>query len=371
MKNGSMHLMAAGLLCSAMAACGAASLERVHALRLPRGDYGYRGINGDFVQLRDGAILWAYTAEGQGIMAMRSTDQGRTWGAPSLLIPSPKPPASGRIVHPSFLRLKNGNILLSYIYSTYPTTPYYGHNYYRLSADEGATWTDQYVMTPHPGYVIVHNDRLVQLSSGRILAPAEYKAHMPSSDDHSGYAGICFFSDDQGYSWQVSANIVDMAPVEFQEPHAVELKDGRVMMVGRTYSGYPVKAYSSDGGQTWSRGEKMEGISMPCAGLPTVKRLPATGDLVLFWISEKSQDKANPRITRRCALSAAVSKDEGETFGPPRHVARDPEDDFGYQCVTFLADGTVLVGYHAREGLFAARIRPDWFYEQAVEAPAQ
>lgn|GEM_PF-3554324 len=75
------------------------------------------------------------------------------------------------------------------------TTPYYGHNYYRLSADEGATWTDPYVLTPHPGYVIMHNDRLVQLSSGRILAIAEYKAHRPSSDDHSGYAGISFLDD--------------------------------------------------------------------------------------------------------------------------------------------------------------------------------
>ena len=339
-----------------------AQFETVHALTLPKGDHGYRGINGDFVQLKDGAILWSYTAEGRGLMVLRSADQGRTWSEPTVLLPWPKPPAQGRIVHPSFLRLRHGTILLSYIYSTYPTTPYYGHNYYRLSADEGQTWTDQYILTPHPGYVIMHNDRLVQLASGRILAIAEYKAHMPSSEDHSGYAGISFFSDDQGYSWQVSKNIVDMAPVEFQEAHAVELKDGRVLMVGRSYSGYPVKAYSSDGGETWSKGERMAGISMPYAGLPTLKRIPATGDLLFIWISEKSQDKINPKINRRCALTAAISRDEGVTFENQRHIARDPEDDFGYQCVTFLPDGSALVGYHARTGLFAARIACDWFY---------
>jgi sialidase-1 len=354
--------MALTLICTGMVAGAAAPFERVHALKLPRGDHGYRGINGDFAQLKDGSILWSFTDSGRGLMAMRSTDQGRTWGEPALLLPQPKPPAAGYFVHPSFLRLKNGTLFLSYIYSTYPTTPYYGHNYYRLSPDEGATWTDQYILTPHPGYVIMHNDRLVQLSSGRILAIAEYKAHMPSTEDHSGYAGISFFSDDQGYSWQVSKNIVDLAPVEFQEAHAVELKDGRILMVGRTYSGYPVKAYSTDGGESWSKGEKMEGISMPYAGLPTIKRLPTTGDLLFIWISEKSQDKVNPKIHRRCALATAISKDEGLTFSEPRHIARDPEDDFGYQCVTFLADGTVLVGYHAREGLFAARIGVDWFY---------
>lgn len=354
--------MTLALMCAGVAGGGEAGFETVHALRLPRGVHGYRGINGDFVQLRDGSILWSYTAEGKGLMSLHSADQGRTWQPGPRLVPWPQPPAAGRIVHPSFLRLKNGNILLSYIYSTYPTTPYYGHNYYRLSADEGKTWTDQYVLTPHPGYVIMHNDRLVQLSTGRILGIAEYKAHMPSSEDHSGYAGISFLSDDQGYSWRPSRNLVDMAPVEFQEAHAVELKDGRILMVGRTYSGYPVKAYSSDGGETWTKGEKMEGVSMPYAGLPTIKRLPATGDLLFIWISEKSQDKANPKINRRCALTAAISRDEGLTFENPRHIARDPEDDFGYQCVTFLPDGTVLVGYHAREGLFAARIGSDWFY---------
>jgi hypothetical protein len=187
--------MALTLICSGMAVSVAAPFERVHALKLPRGDHGYRGINGDLVQLRDGSILWSYKADSQGLMTMRSRDQGRTWLEPELLLPAPKPPAAGRIVHPSFLRLTSGNIRLSYIYSTYPTTPYYGHNDYRLSADEGATWTDQVILPPHPGHVIMHNDRLVQLSSGRILAIAGCKAHTAASDDHSGYAGIGAFSD--------------------------------------------------------------------------------------------------------------------------------------------------------------------------------
>ena len=65
--------------------------------------------------------------------------------------------------------------------------------------------------------------------------------------------------------------------------------------------------------------------------------------------------KVKPQIKRRCALTAAVSKDDGVTFGEPRHIARDPEDDFGYQCVTFLPDNTALIGYHARTGIA-------WFY---------
>ena len=101
---------------------------------------------------------------------------------------------------------------------------------------------------------------------------------------------------------------------------------------------------------------------MPYAGLPTVKRIPATGDLLFVWISEKSIDKKDPKIHRRCALTAAISKDEGKTLIHHRHIARDPEDDFGYQSVDFIGKDLVVVSYHARNGLRVARIGIDWFY---------
>lgn len=350
----------ATLFLAASTALGEGLLEDVHVLKWEKGPYGYRGSMGDFVPLSDGSIVMAYTKN--GIMAIKSSDQGKTWGEPFMLVADPKPPAKGYYCHPSFLRLDDGQILLSYIYGTYPSTPYYGHNYYRRSADDGKTWTEQFMLTPHSGYVIAHNDRLLKLSTGRILAIAEYKAYWPSSNDHGGYVGIAFFSDDGGYNWQVSKNTVDMHPVEVQEADAVELKDGRVMMFGRTYNGYPVRAYSSDKGVTWSKGEPMRELSMPYAGMPTVRRIPSTGDLVFFWIGEKSSDKQDPKVTRRCGLATAISKDEGKTFSPPRYLARDPENDYGYQCVEFLGKDLALVGYHARDGIHVARVKIDWFY---------
>ncbi|MEA1951522.1 MAG: sialidase family protein, partial [Planctomycetota bacterium] len=269
-------------------------------------------------------------------------------------------PAGGYYCHPSFLRLDDGQILLAYNYSTHPRTPYFAQVYMRRSADEGKTWTDQFCITPHPGYVLVHNDKLFTLSSGRIVATGEYKAHMPSSRDHSGYVGIAFYSDDDGHTWQVSENVVDMMPVEVQEADGVELKDGRVMMFARTYSGYPVRAYSKDGCKTWSKGEPIKQLSMPYAGLPTVRRIPSTGDLLFIWISEKSISKNN--LPRRCTLSSAISRDEGKTFVHQRKIVSDPEDDFGYQCIEFIGDDLAVVAYHARDGLHVARIPVGWFY---------
>lgn len=332
----------------------------VHPLRWERRDHGYRGSMGDFIQLKDGSILMSFTQE--DLMAIRSTDGGETWSDPFVLLPQPRSPAKGRYAHPGFLRLPDGLILLSYIYSTHPATPYYGHNYYRLSDSEGKTWTQQFVMTPHPGYILVHNDRLFTLSTGRVLAMAEYKAYYPDTRDHGGYVGMACYSDDNGYSWQVSKNTVDVQPVEVQEPDGVELQDGRVMMFARTYSGFAVRAYSEDEGETWSRGERVGGLEMPYAGLPTVRRIPSNGDLLFIWISERSVDPENPKVHRRCALTSAISRDEGQTFEHLRHIARDPLDDFGYQCVEFIGEDRVLIGYHARDGLHVSRFGIGWFY---------
>ena len=363
MQVSAIPMAVALLIALATGALADALFEESHVVSKPRGDHGYRGIMGDFLQLNDGSILMSY---GDGdIMAVKSADQGRTWGEPSVLVSRPQPPATGRIGAPGFLRLEGGDILLTYYHSTHPATPYYATNYYRRSSDEGKTWSEQFCYTPHPGYLLVHNDRIHRLSTGRILAAGEYKAYLPSSSDHSGYVGITFASDDGGHSWWPSGNTVDLygdEKVEVQEADVAELKDGRLLMFARTYHGYPVFAYSDDQGETWGPPIKREDIPMPYAGLPTVRRIPSTGDLLFIWISEKSQDKENPKIHRRCALTAAISQDEGETLIHQRHIAQDPDDDFGYQCVEFLDDDVVLVGYHNREGIHMARIGVDWFY---------
>ncbi len=363
--------MTAGAFCLAVAllvpltatAAADALFEDVHVVKKPKGDHGYRGMMGDFVQLKDGSILLSYT-DGD-IMVVRSTDAGRTWSEPSVLVANPKPPAKGYICHPSFLRLADGNLMLTYIYSTHPATPYFATNYYRLSADEGQTWTDPFCYTPYPGYVLVHNDRLHILSTGRIIATAEYKAYLPSSEDHGGFVGMTFLSDDGGFSWQASKNTVDLygeQKIEVQEADTVELKDGRLLMFARTYSGFPVFAYSENQGETWAPGIPRKDITMPYAGLPTVRRIPSTGDLLFLWIDERSQDKEKLQVHRRCALATAISQDEGETLIHLNHIARDPEDDFGYQAVEFLADDVALVGYHARDGIHVARVGVGWFY---------
>jgi len=321
-----------------------------------------RGWMGDFLIRKDGTLWMVYTQGGTSkdavIVAVSSADRGKTWGQPFTLVASPG--GGNYYCHPSLHRLANGDILLTYIYVVGDALPYYSHNYYRRSTDEGKTWSEQFILTPYPGCVAVHNDRLITLAGGRILGIAAYKAHHPSSDDHGGYVGMSFFSDDRGYSWQTSKNTVDMRPIEVQEADAVELKDGRIMMFARTYSGHPVRAYSSDRGETWSKGELIKELLQPYAGFPTVRRIPSTSDLLFIWCGDKSEGP----VTRRTALACAISKDEGKTFLHQHDLARDANEDFGYQCVEFLGDDLVLIGYHTRDTLRVARVGIDWFYDK-------
>jgi sialidase-1 len=357
----SMAILILGVITTAR---GEGLFEETVAVKVPRADHGPRGMPGDLVFLKDGNLLMSYTLDEVGIMGIKSPDQGKTWEQPFTLVTKPQSPAKGNIACPGFLRLPNGELFMTYCHTTHPTTPYYANAYYRRSTDEGKTWTDQYCFTPQPGYVLVQNDRMLILSTGRILAPAEYKLHKPSTEDHAGYVGMSFFSDDGGYSWQASKNVVDMQPIEVQEAHAVELKDGRVMMFARTYSGHPIRAFSDDGGVTWSKGEEIKELKMPYAGQPSVKRIPATGDLLFVWNSEQSTDKEKPSVRRRCALTTAISQDEGKTFIHQRYIARDPDDDYGYQAILFAEKDLAIICYHAREGLRVARIGIDWFYEK-------
>ena len=155
-------------------------------------------------------------------------------------------------------------------------------------------------------------------------------------------------------------NDVDINPHEAQEPHIVELVNGTLLMMFRTYSGFMGQAFSPDQGVSWSQGEMIEELSLPRSGAISVDRIPSTGDLLLIRIT------GTPDGKRRAPLTSVISRDEGQTWENPRDIGADPEDDYGYQSVTFV-DDMAVISYHARDGLHVARIGVEWFYEREEE----
>ena len=211
----------------------------------------------------------------------------------------------------------------------------------RRSVDGGKTWGDQLAV----GNDGLFNDKVVRLASGRLIAPVEREAEIGESD-HRGYVSYAYYSDDNGYTWRKSANEVNILPVEAQEPSVVELKDGRLMMLMRTYSGYAARSTSRDQRVTWSPGQAVkELILSPGSSAMSLKRIPSTGDLLLVRTTGGEPPNRTP-------LVSAVSTDDGKTWTHERTIAGDPKEMYGYPCVQFVED-VALIGYSSRAGAHA------------------
>ena len=348
-----------------------------------------RGMNGDIVELLDGRLLYAFAgteiAPG-AIMGCTSADSGRTWGGPATLVAAPEArfshPDGERIVHPSLLRRQNDQLMIAYIWTVAGADPR-AQTYFRLSDDEGASWSDPKVLTPsRESSVLVHNAKLLRLSTGRILAPAEVRVDMGPANDHRGWVSTAWHSDNDGHTWQRSQNEVNLLAqgVEAQEPHVAELHDGRVLMLFRTYNGCVGRSSSSDAGETWSAGELLEDLKLPSLSSALhVGRIPTTGDLLLVRsLGDGGQQLGEqPKVWNRrdgrehgirTPLVAVISRDDGCTWENQRVIAGDPYGDYGYPSVLHLADAAV-VSYHALDGLHVTRLPSAWFYAEPDAAP--
>ena len=210
---------------------------------------------------------------------------------------------------------------------------------------------------------------MIQLSSGRLLVPVAYT---PNVWMLSNLTSFCFYSDDNGRTWFNPHALmiyiqgrteVSLPNATAEEPGLVELKDGRVTMILRTNLGYVYKAYSQDGGLTWTEPESM-GLVSPRAPA-TIKRIPTTGDLLMVW--------NNTPGPRRVPLTTTISRDEGEKWENSRNLETDERYTYAYPSVTFLGEEALLTYYVYDEktrliSLKLKRIPIQWFYKKDPEA---
>ena len=157
----------------------------------------------------------------------------------------------------SLLRLASGRIALLYLVKNSFTDC---HVRARTSEDELRTLSAPVPASVTPGFHVLNNDRAVQLSTGRILAPCAFHnaigGEQPSWDPH-GIMRV-FYCDDEGATWGQAPGVANEPhgeDVTMQEPGVVELRDGRVLMWMRTDAGVQYRCFSSDSGFTWTRAE--------------------------------------------------------------------------------------------------------------------
>jgi Neuraminidase (sialidase) len=273
-----------------------------------------------------------------------STDGGKTWGEKYTLIENV---GGCNVMEVNFLRLKNDDIALFYCQKNTESTDC--RVMVQTSSDEGRTWGSPKQLSEDNKYTGLTNGRAIRLKSGRILLEAWH-----------GGDSYCYLSDDDGATWRESQRVQPKEGKSY-EPACVELKDGRVMMLMRTGIGGQFKSLSEDGGETWS-----EPVLSPLAGTAapvSISRVPTTGDLLAIWNNNLGKDL--PGNVGRTPLTAAISKDEGETWVQHKNIEEGTHDAWAYPAVTWV-DGNALTTYFTYTGghsLIFRIIPAGWFYE--------
>jgi len=341
---------------------------------LPPGPDNPRNSEGAFAALADGRLLFAYSHftggedrdDSPSYLATRtSADGGRTWTTQDELLVAN---VALNTMSVSLLRLQDGRLALGYLLRVEHDRKQQELQYLmRFSRDEARTWSEPTLCTAPPSYYVVNNDRLVQLSSGRIIIPAADHKHFDGSSIGSGDC-VCFLSDDAGQSWRHGALVPQpdpSQPISFQEPLVIELADGRLLMLIRNGTGRLYQSHSADGGESWS-------VAVPTGLLSPVspascKRIPSTGDLLIVYndhtgITGEARGHRTPLVTR-------LSRDEGQTWTNPKVLEDDPGGWYCYTAIHFVAD-TVLLSYCAGQratgGLNTTQITRfpvDWLYD--------
>lgn len=324
---------------------------------------------GSIIPLKDGSLLYATTEFVGGgadhatatIVGRTSTDGGRTWGEQRTLQENigkqnvmsvtlrRMPPGDDNSPLGMYFLIKNSQTDLDLAL--------------RVSDDDGRTFGEPLIITQEPGYHIMNNDRVTQLSTGRLIGPVSTTPDI-FKNGFGHLICVCHYSDDGGKTWKQSADSVDQPGRGAMEPEVVELASGKLLMIIRTQHGHIATSTSTDGGDHWSAPGKLpvEAPESPA----TIRTIPATGDLLLVW--NKNFQQGTSHAGKRTPLTAAISADEGKTWQHVRHLETSPDHGFAYTSILFHKD-RVLLSYYvhdSKSGRISSRFRSlpvRWFYE--------
>ena len=334
-----------------------------------------RNSEGSIVELKDGAagasvpdrretLLLAWTrfyggsgdAASANIAAMTSKDGGRTWSKPYVIQENT---GKQNVMSVSLLRLKSGKIGMYYLEKNAGDDL---RVFQRCSSDEAKTWSAPREVTLQKGYHVMNNDRVVQLSTGRIICPVSYGVDISKSP--WCLIAFCLYSDDEGKTWHKSTPNLTAPMAGAMEPGVVELANGDLLMIIRTQMGTIYESTSKNKGMTWSQPMPTT-IKSPSAPA-TIKRIPASRDLLIVWNNNYQAD--HPGFGKRTPLTAAISTDNGKTWEHVKNIETEPDHSYAYTSLLFVKKNVLLTYYDEIPGGLGWSLRfrsipLKWFYE--------
>ena len=253
------------------------------------------------------------------------------------------------------------------------------------SFDNGKSWDLPVKVLPgdtYPDYVVVNNDRLRQLRSGRLTVPV--CVYPDGHGEVPSYLEL-WYSDDMGQSWKRSAKIPRCAnppepvpsrcevPFEElcaggyreQEPGVEECADGTLYYYCRTTLGYMYNSCSRNQGESFGELAVQKHIISPLAP-QSVRREPGSGRLWCVYNDRSSvvfEDSENFWYWRT-PLTLAYSDDNGNSWVKYQQI-EDESHNYCYCSITFTAAKKALLTYYESEN------RPDGTRRNLASLKAQ
>ena len=280
--------------------------------------------NGKVFQMPNGDLIGAGNSIGaadQFVYMRRSTDGGRTWGEPTVLIDDPLDryeSSNARNEGGSFMR--DGDRVF-YIYFRYV---YFAEGDLSKSNckmaivytdDNGYHWSEPYVVeNPEHPYALSYSNGLVtSVKDGKGPNVDYVIPYGMQYNDSGSFATATIYSEDGGETWTTGRAVYKEAEgMEggVSESAITELSDGRLLMLMRCQ--FPgivnfYKAYSSDYGKTWTEPE--------LSNIYATNTLPVlnkdNGNTMLLWAGHSTLG-ANSYL--RFPLALAYSSDDTATW---------------------------------------------------------
>ncbi len=351
----------------------------------PATDDHPRNDSATIVELKDGSLLLAWiemhaSASGghdvapSSISSMRSYDGGRTWGERRIEVSPEK--GDINIYNPSLIVLPDDEILFFYLkyHHLVWDEPLQASGLVRRSQDGGRTWSDPSAIWDHqPRGGANHTFTL--LSSGRLLKSVE---HVPvwGAFPKCVSSSSAYVSDDGGRSWREPACWITLPLRGTMESHIAETHGGLLVMAMRNQLGSVFLSRSHDQGMTWS---KPQTSGLTCGeSMPSLTRIPTTGDLLLIW-NHSEYDPSFDHRGRRSPLACAISRDGGVTWTHRQIIENDPSVEFSNVACSYTSAGNAVITYftsrmenpeppgklgRAAMSLKGAIIGIDWLYRK-------
>jgi predicted neuraminidase/kynurenine formamidase len=322
------------LLVAPAAADDEIKIERLFGPEIP-GKYKHPASISEF----DNGDLYAVYYGGDGeyegdtaVYGSRLAKGSKEWTRPKIIADTP-----GRSEgNAAIWQAPDGIVWLFYI-TNYGPTWSTSRIKYKLSKDQGQTWTDSDMLAFELGSMV--RGRPIVLADGDYLLPVYHETGEDRERTASDTCSFFFRYNPKTRTWTESNRI--MSPNGNLQPAPAQITDDYLVAYCRPGGDFKpnpkrfvIRSESRDGGRTWSKGENSQ-FPNPNSAIDFIRL--ANGHLLLV--------NNDTNIGDRMPLTVAISTDGDKTYPHRRDIVNKPGDTAAYPVAIQSRDGKIHVIY--------------------------